>query len=495
MVAVTITRVGGRVDYTFAVSLIATGVGGLIAGLYGWGLGSVSARERGFWRLIACMPFLIPSYLLATTFLGWLGRHDWLGPFQGGAAGRIEPVRIWACGLLLGTSGWPLVLLVCSWVWERMERSWREAAGLELRAWDRWVFVYLPLFGRPAVVGLGLLMLWSSLQFMVPLALGVPVTAVRIHARFNTYFELSKALSGSIGSILGWACGWVLWVGLIRGMTRIELSGAPADRGRSPGVRGVRVWTGRVCMAVVLACTVGLPLAALVDAQGAVWNAFAQIGRFDRGLLAQTVGVAAGGATIAAMVGGLGVMLGLVFGGGVRGGSVLEVRDSLLLLPWLMPGVLLGAVCVRGLSSLSWAGWFYPTTGFLIVLLAVRTLFAPVKVMRLMGSTLPRSWFEAAALHQLSRRRVFFVIALPLLAPGLLVGWAVAYWLILAETGLLVMVAPAGMETLMMRVFHLLHYGYEDEVAAACLWVLILGLGPLLAGGWAVTKLGRGRLC
>jgi ABC-type Fe3+ transport system permease subunit len=233
----------------------------------------------------------------------------------------------------------------------------------------------------------------------------------------------------------------------------------------------------------------------LVRGRGGVWQAFLNIGRFDRGLLVQTAVLAGSSAMLATLLGGIWVLGASVYGRGIRMKPGLEIRDSLLLLPWLMPGVLLGAICVRFLSSMPGAGWFYPSTFFLAMLLAVRVLFAPAKVLRLMAGTLPRSWFEAWELHQLSKFRLMTQLLLPLLAPAFVIGWAIAYWLILAETGLVVMVAPPGVETLMMRVFHLLHYGYEDEVAAACLWVLVLGLGPFLAGVWALGRIRKARSC
>src|SRR4029079_2460527 len=75
-----------------------------------------------------------------------------------------------------------------------------------------------------------------------------------------------------------------------------------------------------------------------------------------------------------------------------------------------------------------------------------------------------------------------------------LAGFYLVYLLCLWEVETLILIVPPGRETLAVRVFNMLHYGHAGQVDALCVWMLALGLAPLLcfALWWAVE---RGHSC
>jgi len=348
------------------------------------------------------------------------------------------------------------------------------------------VWVILPLYGRGLMLGLGLVFLWAAVELTVPMALGAPVLAVRVYTRFNTSYRVADALAGAHlpGVILG-----LIWLGLLLlawRMSRPEAMGLRRERADTAGAPGIGRLAARAWLGTCLAATAALPLLGLARHAGRVLAAYRLIGRAEPALLARSAAVAAGAATVAVGLGLAWALWRVRARRGDRARPTIEAWDLVLLAPWLVPGVLLGALVVEWLSAAAWARLVYPSLGLLVLLLGIRFAFAPAKLAWLVCSAIPRAWWEACVTHGVSRGRMLGRIALPLVGPGLVLGWVLAYWLALGETGLAVMTAPPGAELLVMRVFHLLHYGYEHEVAASCLWLFTLAWVPplLLAGLW-----------
>ncbi len=73
---------------------------------------------------------------------------------------------------------------------------------------------------------------------------------------------------------------------------------------------------------------------------------------------------------------------------------------------------------------------------------------------------------------------------LPVVGRGLFCLWWMVYLLCLWEVEVLIFMVPPGVETLALRVFNLLHYGYNSQVNASCFLLILLGLMP-----WVVWRL------
>jgi iron(III) transport system permease protein len=81
-------------------------------------------------------------------------------------------------------------------------------------------------------------------------------------------------------------------------------------------------------------------------------------------------------------------------------------------------------------------------------------------------------------------------IALPQRLPAVAVAWLVGLAVASGDLAASILVVPPGMETLSRRVFGLIHYGIEDQVAGICLaQVLVFGI-IAAAIGWLLTRTG-----
>jgi iron(III) transport system permease protein len=97
---------------------------------------------------------------------------------------------------------------------------------------------------------------------------------------------------------------------------------------------------------------------------------------------------------------------------------------------------------------------------------------------------------EAAELDGASWPVRLWRIDLPLLGTSLVGSWIICLAWGMAELSGTILSLPPGVTTLSIRIFNLVHYGVDDQLAGICLAHLIIcGLLAALA-----TKLVRGRL-
>ncbi len=89
---------------------------------------------------------------------------------------------------------------------------------------------------------------------------------------------------------------------------------------------------------------------------------------------------------------------------------------------------------------------------------------------------------DAARVHQAGPWQALVQVRLPMLTPGLLAAFGIAFALTVGELGATLLVLPPGQATLSVRIYNYLHYGASDAVASLC---LLLALAAALAGALA----------
>jgi putrescine transport system permease protein len=88
---------------------------------------------------------------------------------------------------------------------------------------------------------------------------------------------------------------------------------------------------------------------------------------------------------------------------------------------------------------------------------------------------------EAALDLGASPLKVFFVITLPLISPGIVLGWLLAFALSLDDVVIASFVAGPGATTLPMIVFSSLRFGISPEVnALATILMTVLSIGVIM---------------
>jgi putative spermidine/putrescine transport system permease protein len=129
---------------------------------------------------------------------------------------------------------------------------------------------------------------------------------------------------------------------------------------------------------------------------------------------------------------------------------------------------------------------FWATTGFYgqpwtaVVSHAIFFVTLPLVTLSLGFSAIDRSLVEAAATMGADDRTIFRTVVLPLILPYLVSGYAFAFVLSLNEYIVAYMTVGFTMETLPIKIFNALRYGYTPTMASVT--ILFVAIAALIFG-------------
>jgi putative spermidine/putrescine transport system permease protein len=129
---------------------------------------------------------------------------------------------------------------------------------------------------------------------------------------------------------------------------------------------------------------------------------------------------------------------------------------------------------------------FWATTGFYgqpwtaVISHAIFFVTLPLVTLSLGFSAIDRSLVEAAATMGADDRTIFRTVVLPLILPYIVSGYAFAFVLSLNEYIVAYMTVGFTMETLPIKIFNALRYGYTPTMASVT--VLFLAIAALVFG-------------
>jgi iron(III) transport system permease protein len=105
--------------------------------------------------------------------------------------------------------------------------------------------------------------------------------------------------------------------------------------------------------------------------------------------------------------------------------------------------------------------------------------------------SIPRQTIECASLDGAGFFGSFFHVVLPQLTPSLICAGLVAMAISVGDLSASVLVIPPGVTTVASRIFNLVHYGAEDELAGLCLTSITLMLMLALLSRLALARMLR----
>ena len=460
---------------------------GLITALW---LATLEARGRNAFLALAIVALALPPFLVTNCWLDLLGEtgawRAWL-PLNVFSLGGT----VWILSLML----WPITTLLVLSGWRRLEASQLECDPA-LTGFALVRVLLLPMAcGELALAALVTFVLALN-NFAVPAVLQVKVLPDEMWIRFNTAFDTLGALKAGLPLII--APVFLLALFWRREIAWPRLQGAVPPRIFRRQLGSAWFWLCGALALALCAVSVGLPLAeialtkrtwmelpgAVEAGTGAIWNSF------WLAVLAAT-GV---------------IVISFMASFQRRDAESAEkhrekpflracspssapLRLSLGWLPFFLPGVLLGIGLIWLFNRPPLLG-FYRSGGIVVLAFAVRYFALGWSGARHALRTTDRDLSDAAQLEGATRWQMFCHVLWPQIAPQMLAAWYVVYLLCLWDVESMVLVVPPGGETLALRIFNLLHYGYAAQVNALCLALLGLAVAPLVL----VAALGRARL-
>ncbi|TAK99245.1 MAG: 6-bladed beta-propeller [Verrucomicrobia bacterium] len=447
---------------------------GLIAALW---LATLEAPGRNVFLAVAIAALALPPFLVTNCWISLLGEtgalRKWL-PFGIYSLGGT----IWILALLL----WPITLFAALAAWRRLEAAQLECEPA-MTGWSLLRGLLVPAAKGELALAAVLTFVLALNNFAVPAILQTKVLPDEMWVQFNTKFDTLAALRLSVPLViapvllLAWATrrsvAWPRIQGTVPARIFRRQLGSPW-----------RIGCGTLAVALCVV-SVGLPLAQIVFARrtwaelpgaieaslGTIWNSFSF-------------------AALAAMT-AVGVALFMssrssrresALTNPIRMSRLTSAATTIGWLPFFIPGVLIGIALIK-IFNRSVLVAFYQSVGIVLLALMIRYFALAWTAARHAVASVDSDLTDAAKLEGATRGQMFRLVIWPQIAPQMFAAWYVVYLLCLWDVESIVIVQPPGGETLALKIFNLLHYGYAAQVNALCLGLLGLAVLPLAVWG------------
>lgn len=471
------------------VALVSAALGILLGALRGL----FALPYARLWDLLFLIPFLLPPYIAA---LSWM-----LALQPSGYLEQLLPIRL--SGLLFSLPGVILVmsLNIFPVVYFAVSRS-MAAAGTRLAEvarvhgagpWRAFWRISLPL-AAPAIAASVLLAFTLAIEeYGVPAALGaragVLVLTSGIEQRLADWpIDLTGAAILSL-ILVGLALSAFWLQRAIAGSMQVETTtGKPI----TISVRSLGRWRWSVVMlfSIVALLAVGLPLASMLVTAfsatlsgGVSWSNLT-LGHFTPlfepdndafSALSTSLSLALGAALLTGVVGFLAAWL--VVGKRVRGAVLIDV---LSLLPAGLPGIVVGVGLILAWNRSFWPLSPYNTWGILLLAYSCVLLPYPVRyasaALRQIGGNVE----AAARVHGASPLQALRWVMLPLVFPSLLAAAMLVFAVSVRELVTSLLLSPAGVQTVSVFVWRQFEQGSVGDGMAMASVAVVLSLTVML---------------
>jgi ABC-type Fe3+ transport system permease subunit/DNA-binding beta-propeller fold protein YncE len=449
---------------------------GFLAAVCSCGL---AARSRNCVLAAGAITLALPPFLVTNSWLHFLGhtgvwRH-WL-PFN-----IVSPAgAAWILALLT----WPITLFLVWSVWQQIEPSQLEADPA-VTGWTLVRGLLLPVARGPLALAAMLTLVLNLNNFAVPAILQLKVLPDEVWIRFNTLFDAVGALRLSWPLIIAPLLLVICFTSRRLNWPRVEQTVSPRLFRHQLGLSWFSTATALTIIVSLLAAC--LPVTqlltvkrtwiefsgALAAGQSALWN--------SAWLSVATASTIIALAFLPRVVSGNKVSVLTSF-------NLFNPLNSILWLPLLIPGVLLGILLILIFNR---PGLFviYQSAAIVILALVIRYIAIAWTSIRHALDSIDSDLLDSAQLCGASRFQIFRRILWPQIAPRVLLTWYILFLFCLWDVETTILIMPPGLETMAFRVFNLLHYGHNSQINALCLILLIIALAPLLL--WLLYRASR----
>ena len=156
---------------------------------------------------------------------------------------------------------------------------------------------------------------------------------------------------------------------------------------------------------------------------------------------------------------------------------------SLLILPSITFAILFIFLFNRPFLNL-----IYTTPIILVIAYSFR--FAPLvtELLHSYSQQINPQYIESGRLLYPISRRMLNMIILPLYTPVLFLAWIFSFWLVATELPFTLLVQPPGFQTIITRLFIVLHYGAEELMGSMTLALLSVSFFPILVAYFFFRK-------
>lgn len=431
-----------------------------------WCVGTAVRWQRLFWA-VAIAALVLPPFLVTNCWIDLLG--------QTGLWRRWLSFNIYSLGgtvWILALLTWPISFFFVLAAWRRVEAAQLEVDSM-LRGGYLLRWLLLPMARSSLLQASVLTFVLTLNNFAVPAILQVKVFPAELWVNFNTTFDYVAALKICWPMILVPLLA-IVWLHRSEVAWNWRSDSAPAKTFRRQ--IGLGWWIGSGVIALLAAiASVAVPCWQLVF-RSATWNELWPALAAGQSALLHSAGFAAATAAVV-------ILLALA--------TWRWPLQSVLWLPFLTPGVLLGIALIWALNRPG-LGAIYQSVVIVVLAYGIRYAVLGWNCVARAARGTDRTLSDAARLEGANGWQMLRHVYWPQIAPQVAVGWYVTYLLCLWDVETLVLIVPPGEESAALRIFNLLHYGHNVQVNALCVLLLGLALLPLIL--WrGLQRCARGR--
>lgn len=428
-----------------------------------------------YFKYLYLVPLLISPYINAIVWISLLGQKGSINLFFMKLFSLQEPIftiygikgAIW----VLSLSYFPLITLLTVSGLHSMNQKLEEAGRLTKTEFGVLKGITMPLITPFIISGAIFVFIFALSSYGVPSLLRVNVFPIEIFAQFSAYYDNSSATALS-APIVFISILLILWQRKYMGKksyVTLENSSGKARIIKLKKRKGII----SVYPFFILFLSVVTPLFVLFLRSGSL-TVYLTAFKTASSQIISSFTLAFAAATLMVI---LGFFISCVIERSkVRGRALMDI---LTFIPFAVPATVLGI----GLILV----WNRPVVEMiygssLIIIFGYVSRFIPF-VIRAISANMKqvnRNLEEAAVMANVSWITRVSRISIPLLAPGLLAGWAIAFILSMGELGTTLLVIPPGEATLPIRIYTLMHYGANQLVAALCIILIAMTLIPVL---------------
>ncbi len=435
---------------------------------------------RRFFGSIYFIPLIVPPYMIVFSWDRILSERFPLGPWlkemfelKGALIGAFP---LTAASIFLFLSYFPLVILLTRSALSTQDPSFEEAGVFSVseKRLRRGVTLRLALPG--IVTGATFVFIFALSNYGVPNMVQANVYALEVFYQFKTAYDQDAATASAVPLVL-LALIPILFQRILEGGRRYS---SPRITNREPRIVPLGRWRipALLFVTVFLIVTVGIPIGMLLWLAGGISSYRGALDVEGLGALPDLLSslkYAAAAATVAVIIG---AFMGILAARSRKlvSGSI----DFLSMLPFAFPAGVVGIGLIRLWNRPGIFDVVYTSSAILIIGFLCR--FAPF-AFRAVGAGLKRvdpAFEEAAEVAGVGAFRRLFGVSFRMALSGMSCAWIIVFILGLGELGMSRLVSPPGIQTMPLRIFSLIHWQYDNYVAALCLLLVGAALLPLV---------------
>lgn len=425
----------------------------LIGFLQAWLTTRTNLGFAALFAILATLPLAIPSYVMAFSFIS---TFPWFSGF-------------WASWLVMSLATSPYVFLAVSAALIRTDASSEEVARtLGLSKWQVLLRVTWPQV-RPAATAASLLVALYTLSEFGAVAILRFDTFTR--AIYNAYrLSFDRTAAAALAVILVLITLVVIW--FERRYRGDYLPNRPASQKRTRILLGKTKPLAALWLLAVAAVGVGIPLFSLLN-----WSIIGS----SKADLGQILEALTGSVSLALIAGVVITTFALVI-------ALWVVRYPTKLGRWVewsvwanhaLPAIVVALALIFLGANLT--PWLYQTTALLVFAYLILFLPNALGAIATPIAQVPRSLEDVANSLGVKGNQSIFRVVLPMAAPGIVAGAALAALTVLKELPATLLLRPTGIDTLAVRLWNATEELAFAQAAPYALLLVILGGLPALA--------------